>query len=128
MDTFRTFALRFLIVLFPISSLSLILINFNTLTKLELSLLSLLTIGLPWLFYILLLHHDHQSRANNALLRFCNAMEHILTGVNCLEKTTKESPKELMAELRVMQTILQQIAEERILPLPENNLKTKQTK
>ncbi|HBN21627.1 MAG TPA: hypothetical protein DD412_00115 [Holosporales bacterium] len=113
MDTFRTFTLRFLIVLFPAFLVSFAFFNFRTLTKLEITLMSLLSLGLPWLFYQLLLHHDHQSRANKALLSFCTSMERILTSMISLEKTTKESPKEMMAELRMMQNIMGQIVQEK---------------
>ena len=113
MTTFRTFILRFLIILFPAFLASFALVNFQTLTKLEIMLLSLLSLGMPWLFYELLLHHDHQSRANKALIRFCTSMERLLTGVTSLEKTSKESPREVMAELRIMQNIMERIIKEK---------------
>jgi len=113
MTTFRTFILRFLIILFPAFLASFALVNFQTLTKLEIMLLSLLSLGMPWLFYELLLHHDHQSRANKALIRFCTSMERLLTGVTYLEKTSQESPREVMAELRIMQNIMERIIKEK---------------
>tara|TARA_R110002095_G_scaffold201475_1_gene182360 strand:- start:1893 stop:3131 length:1239 start_codon:yes stop_codon:yes gene_type:complete len=113
MATFRAFILRFLIILLPTLLIAFALFKFQTLTKLELSLMSLLSLGLPWLFYELLQHHNHQTKATRALLSFCTSMERILMGMTSLEKTTKEAPKEMIAELRMMQTIMEQIVHEK---------------
>ncbi len=128
MNTFRNFILRFLIILFPAFLISFAFFNFRTLTKLEITLMSLLSLGLPWLFYELVLHYDHQSKANKALLSFCKSMERIVTGISSLERTSKEAPKEMMTELRIMQSIMGQIMQEKeSTPSPKTkpaNIKT----
>lgn len=113
MAALRTFILRFFVIIIPVFLLSFALFNFQTLTKLELSLLSLLSLGLPWLFYELLLHYDHRTTANKALISFCTSMERILSSMTSLEKTTKDAPKEMIAELRMMQSIMEQIVHEK---------------
>jgi len=113
MNTFRNFILRFLIIVFPAFLVSFAFFNFRTLTKLEITLMSLLSLGLPWLLYELVLHYDHQSKANKALLSFCKSMERIVTGISSLERTSKEAPKEMMAELHIMQSLMGQIMQEK---------------
>lgn len=113
MLSFIRFCLQVLIVIVPTTLLSFLVINIATLTKLEIAMASLLSAALPWLFYELLSRNDHQQKASKALLHFCESLEKMFSSMSVLQKKTEENPKELMAELKMLQGILHQITLEK---------------
>ena len=113
MPAITRFFLQFLIILLPISLIGFIAFSFNTLSKLETILLALLAVTLPWLFYELISRSDYQRKANNALLHFCKSFEKIFSSMSSLEKSSLEQPKEVIAELKILKSILNQVAQEK---------------
>ena len=104
------FTLRFLIILTPLVCLALIAFNLQYLTRLEIALSSVLTIGMPWLLYEILQRFNHQRTANKAMLGFCSSMEKVFSSVSSLEETSQQAPKEMISELRMLQGLMSQIA------------------
>lgn len=113
MSTVTAFILRFFIAFTPILLSFLIFLNFHTYTKLELTLMALLVGGVPWLFYELLQHVDHQQKSNKALLRFCTSLDQMFSSVANLEQKTYFAPQEMIAEMKMMQNLMSQLLAEK---------------
>lgn len=113
MSAIRNFTLRFLIVFLPMTLTSLIFVNFQVFTKLELALSCLLVAGIPWLLYEILQRVDYQRTANKAMIEFCSSMEHVFTRMNSLEESAQKAPQEMMSELQMLQSIMETLLEEK---------------
>ncbi len=110
---FRNFIIQFLIVFIPTVFSGMIILNYAAMSKLEIALSAFLIAATPWLLLELLQRHTHQKKSNQALLRFCSSLDQVFSSVNTIEKQSAEHPKEMIAELKMLQGILKQIAIER---------------